>query len=164
MTYYHLYYMLYIICVIQPGIRPNMQSQQLLHTTLLIARTLVISACSLKNIISKILKSGKSKTQKPGKSRKSRKQFSEFCHFQVFDFALQPKQETRIQKPREKISEIYEASKFLIWPFVYQIYNNSWLRLTQCLIMICGWTTLTSQHLLENDHKWQQICQIRHEN
>ena len=29
--------------------------------------------------------------------------------------------------------------------------------------VICGWTTLTSQHLLENDHKRQQICQKRHE-
>ena len=30
--------------------------------------------------------------------------------------------------------------------------------------MICGWTTLTSQCPLQNDHKRQQICQIRHEN
>ena len=30
--------------------------------------------------------------------------------------------------------------------------------------VICGWTTLTSEHPLENDHKWQQICQIRYEN
>ena len=31
------------------------------------------------------------------------------------------------------------------------------------LMMICGWTTLVSQCLLKNDHKRQQICQIRHE-
>ena len=31
------------------------------------------------------------------------------------------------------------------------------------MMMICGWTTLTSQCPLENDHKRQQICQIRHE-
>ena len=31
-------------------------------------------------------------------------------------------------------------------------------------MVICRWTTLTSQHPLENDHKQQQICQIRHEN
>ena len=30
-------------------------------------------------------------------------------------------------------------------------------------MMVCRWMTLTSQHLLENDHKWQQIWQIRHE-
>ena len=27
-------------------------------------------------------------------------------------------------------------------------------------MMVCGWTTLTSQHSLENDNKRQQICQI----
>ena len=32
------------------------------------------------------------------------------------------------------------------------------------LMMICGWTILMSQHPLENDHKQQQICQIRHKN
>ena len=31
------------------------------------------------------------------------------------------------------------------------------------MMMICGWTTLTSQCPLENDHKRQQICQIRYE-
>ena len=31
------------------------------------------------------------------------------------------------------------------------------------LMMICGWITLTSQCPLENDHKRQQICQIRYE-
>ena len=31
------------------------------------------------------------------------------------------------------------------------------------MMMICGWTTLTSQCPLKNDHKRQQICQIRHE-
>ena len=31
------------------------------------------------------------------------------------------------------------------------------------VMMICGWLTLTSQCLLENDHKRQQICQIRYE-
>ena len=31
------------------------------------------------------------------------------------------------------------------------------------LMMICGWTTLTSQCPLENDHKRQQICRIRYE-
>ena len=31
------------------------------------------------------------------------------------------------------------------------------------MMLICGWTTLTSQCPLENDHKRQQICQIRHE-
>ena len=31
------------------------------------------------------------------------------------------------------------------------------------LMMICGWTTLTSQCPLKNDHKRQQICQIRYE-
>ena len=30
--------------------------------------------------------------------------------FRVFDFALQPKSKTRIQKSREKISEISEVS------------------------------------------------------
>ena len=32
------------------------------------------------------------------------------------------------------------------------------------MVMICGWTILTSQHPLENDRKRQKICQIRHEN
>ena len=31
------------------------------------------------------------------------------------------------------------------------------------LMVICGWTTLTSQCPLKNEHKRQQICQIRHE-
>ena len=31
------------------------------------------------------------------------------------------------------------------------------------LMMICGWTPLTSQYRPENDHKRQCICQIRHE-
>ena len=33
----------------------------------------------------------------------------------------------------------------------------------KALMVICGWTTLTSQCPLENDHKRQQIWQIRHE-
>ena len=43
---------------------------------------------------------------------------------------------------------------YLVW--CYFVMNT--------LMMICGWTTLTSQHLLKNDHKRQGICQIRHEN
>ena len=31
------------------------------------------------------------------------------------------------------------------------------------LMMICGWTPLTSQHRPENDHERQCICQIRYE-
>ena len=31
------------------------------------------------------------------------------------------------------------------------------------VMMMCGWITLTSQRPLENNHKRQQICQIRHE-
>ena len=37
------------------------------------------------------------------------------------------------------------------------------LQKTNDVMMVCWWTTLTSQHPLENDHKRQEIWQIRHE-
>ena len=43
----------------------------------------------------------------------------------------------------------------------YLIYNMK--HPNKLLMRICGWTTLTSQCPLENAHKRQQICQIRHE-
>ena len=41
--------------------------------------------------------------------------------------------------------------------------NFCWCKVMfRVLMLICRWTTLTSQSPLENDHKRQQICQIRH--
>ena len=37
------------------------------------------------------------------------------------------------------------------------------LKKTNDVMMACRWTALASQHPLENDHKRQQIWQIRHE-
>ena len=37
------------------------------------------------------------------------------------------------------------------------------LKKTNDVMMVCRRTALASQHPLENDHKQQQICQIRHE-
>ena len=37
------------------------------------------------------------------------------------------------------------------------------LKKTNDVMMVCGWTALASQDPLENDHKQQQIWQIRHE-
>ena len=37
------------------------------------------------------------------------------------------------------------------------------LKKTNDVMMVCRWMALVSQHPLKNDHKQQQICQIRHE-
>ena len=43
------------------------------------------------------------------------------------------------------------------------VFRTQWNICDGALMMIYGWTTLMSQHPLKNDHKRQQICQIRHE-
>ena len=63
-------------------------------------------------------KNGKSKTRK---SRKSRKNYFKFPYFRVFEFALQPKSETRTWnsgKKISKISEISQVSEFSTWPYI----------------------------------------------
>ena len=49
-----------------------------------------------------------------------------------------------------------------VWDLTYTfLLNSTWYQWE--VMLICGWTTLTSQCPLKNDHKRQQICQISHE-
>ena len=59
----------------------------------------------------------------------------------------------------EKLPVMYE----ILGPFVNTLTADDKYSPCNHLMMICGWTTLTSQRPLENDHKRQQISQIRHE-
>ena len=75
----------------------------------------------LKTSIIKKIKSSKLKTWKP---QKSRKYFSEFSYFQVFNFALQPKSKTQIQKAQKTFLRFPGFSSFLHGWINYNYKNN----------------------------------------
>ena len=73
------------------------------------------------------------------KSPISRKFHSEFSHFWVFDFALEPKSKTPINKTRKKNSEICEFSEFSTWPIeidINYLQYKRWRRTWKCFLML----------------------------
>ena len=59
---------------------------------------------------------------------------------------------------------------YISWYYIYDV-SNVLLPPTclycglpaSLLMMICAWIPLTPSHQVENDHKWQYFCQIRHD-